>query len=375
MIPRWTRPVLLALVAGSPLPLLAQPVGVDRDMAQEAYVAGDFDAAERILAELLARTPDDPDLLRRSASVDAAQGDLDSAQATIDRAIALAPDDPDIQLARANILFWRGRLEAARAQADAIAVERPDYPGLAALQQSLRRSEDARRLRLRSASVGASVSDARFASGLGQTWYGQRASLSLGWADNAVATLEVDREERRQSDTRVSGRVDLPGGNNRYFVTASATPEADFRERWSIGAGADVAAGRSTALQVDGRFAEYRADDIVVLGAGLRQRLSPNFAVSARTIHLLGGGEDYRFGASLRADYSHPRRPDVFAIISSYPDTEADGTRQLRAAALGTRIAVSQRLTLGVTGEFESREDSYDRLAVALDLRVNFGQP
>jgi len=347
---------------------------IERESVQEAYVARDFERAERILRRLLAEHPDDADLLRRLAAVQAALDDLDAAQATIDRAIVLAPDDPDIQLARANILFWRGRLAEAHAQSDQIVVEYPDYPGLDRLVTSLRQTRRDRALRLQSLGIGTSLSDAAFASGSSQTWYAQRGSISAQWGAGNAVTLDIEREERLATDTRISGRIDLPDASNRYFVTGSVAPNADFRENWSIGGGAEIAFSDTSTLQIDGRFSEYRSDDVVAFGAGLRQRLSPALELSAKSIHLFGGGESYRLGGAIRADYHHSRFPEAFVILASYPDAEVDGTRQLRAVAGGVRFALSEKVALGVTGEFESREESYERAAISVDLRWRIGE-
>ena len=364
---------LAAAVALLPVQAKAQVSAIERDSVQQAYVAGDLDRAEELLTDLLAQKPNDPDLLRRLAAVQAGRDDLDAAQATIDRAMDLAPHDTDIQLARANILLWRGRLDEAQAQRDQIVAEKPDYPGLAPLNAALRQARQDRRLRLRSLGIGTSISHASFASGLGQTWYVQRGSVAAQWGTGNVAAIDIEREERSSIDTRVAGRIDLAGLSSRYFIVGSVTPNADFRENWSLGGGAELDLNDTTTLQFDGRYAGYRSDDVVAVGASLRYRFTPALEVSARSIHLFDGGEDYRLGGTLRVDYRKPRLPELFAIVASYPDAEVDGTRQLRAVAGGARLSLSDRIVLGLTGEYESREDSYERTAFSVDLRWRFG--
>jgi YaiO family outer membrane protein len=372
---RWlTYRVMVAISAAIGLPALAQVSAGDREAVQEAYVTGDFVRAEQLLTGLLAESPEDPDLLRRLAAVQAAKGDLRLAETTIDRAYGLAPEDPDIQLARANILFWRGHIAQAELQAGQIAQRHSDYPGLDTLRVSLRQATDARRLRLRSLGAGASVSDASFASGASQTWYVQRGSVSAQWGEGRSASLDIEREERLATDTHIAGRVDIAEGSNRFFLAGTVTPNPDFRETWSLGGGAEVPLGKHSTLLIDGRFAEYTGDDVAALGFGLRQSLSSRLQLSARSIHLFGGGDDYRFGGALRADYSHPQLADFFAIVASYPDVENDGAQQLRAVAVGARRPLSNRLSLGLTGEYETRENSYDRTAVSLDLRWRIGK-
>ena len=230
-------------LGGLPSQAVGQSESSQRDAAQDAYVAGDFELAERLLGELVTANPADADLLRRLAAVLAARQKLIAAQSTIDRAILLAPDDPDVQLAHANILFWRGRLAEAQAQADKIAVNHPSYPGLSDLLKSLRRARTNRRFRIRSLGAGVSVSDANFKYGSAQIWYVQRGSISTQWGRGSILAVDLEREERATTNTRLTARVDIPEGPNRYFVSASITPEPDFRETWSVGGGADFRLG------------------------------------------------------------------------------------------------------------------------------------
>ena len=344
-----------------------------RAEAQAAYVAGDHAQAARILAELLSERPDDADLLRRLASVQAAQGNLAAAQETIDRALALAPADGDIRLARANILLWRGRLAEARGEADALAAARPGYPGLDTLDTALLHAQSARWLRLFSASAGASFSHASFESGFSQDWFVQRGAAAVTWGPGAIAALDVQREDRGPVDTRIGARLSAPAGKHVLFATGSVTPDPDFRESWSLGGGGDFAVSASDTLLLDGRFSRYSNDDVVALGAGLRHSFTPQFDLTARSIHLFGGGEDYRLGGALRADYRDAGPTDLFAIVASYPDAEVDGTRQLRGVAGGARFALARNYSLGVSAEYENRENSYERTAVSLDLGWRFG--
>lgn len=372
---RWLDIVLVGTLAALAVPAHAQQDAIaDRETAQAAYANGDFDQAKAILGHLLRERPDDPDLLRRMAAVEAAMGDLAAAQDTIDRAASLAPQDADIQLARANILFWNGRRDEARVSAEGIRRRHGDYPGLAALERNIARQQRDAALRVQSISVGQSVSRASFESGDTQDWGVTRASLAAGWAASSTAVIEIEREDRTAVDTRVSARVDLPAGPHRVFLAGSATPDADFRENWSVAAGADVQVGARTQLLGDVRFAEYRLEDVTVAGAGIRHYLSDKFVLTGRSIHLFGGGEDYRLGGSIRADYLPANGPSYFAILASYPDAEVDGTRQLRAIAGGVKIDFARHYALRLSAEYESREDSYDRLGFGASLSWLFGQ-
>lgn len=369
------RFILTLLVVLPAIPALAKEPSPEshRVAANEAYLAGNYGEARSLLAELVANNPRDPDLLRQIAAVEAAMGDLDEAQATIDRAMGLAPLDGDIQLARANILLWRKQHSEAERQADDLALTRPDYPGLDQFRLSLRTAQEARMLRFRTLSVGGSVSGTKFASGSRQTWYVQRGSASVGWGEGAVASLEVERENRLLTDTRIAALVDVPIGSHRAFLSGSVTPNAEFRETWSLKAGANIAMGPSDWLLLDGQQAGYAGHDVSTIGIGLRHSVAPHLSLTARSIHLFGGGEDYRLGGVVRADYNKANQSGFFLIAASYPDTEADGTRLLRSVAAGARFRLSRRVGLNLTGEHSSRKNSYDRTAISVDLVWNYG--
>lgn len=345
-----------------------QDAAATREAAQQAYVARDFGEARRILEALLVEAPEDADLHRRIAALDAAEGDLAEAQRRIDLALSLSPLDADIQLARANILFWNKRLAEARQQADRVRQAHGQYPGLAELEQKIAAAQDSRRLRLHSVSAGQTLSRARFAQGETSHWETTRASGSVRWGEASGAAIEVERESRDTVDTRLFGRIDLPAGRHRAFAAASVTPNPDFRENWSLSAGAEFDLGTKLYPQFDARFSEYRAEDVGVVGAGARYQLSEAFSLTARAVNLIGGGNGYRLGGSLRADYGRDQGLTAFVLVASYPDAEVDGTRTLRAIAAGVGFEIAKHLSVRLTSEYETRENSYKRAAFGADL-------
>ncbi len=363
----------ICALALAPVPPLAAQEAATRDDAQAAYVAGELSQARAIVEALLIASPQDPDLIRRLAMIEAGEGELDKAQSTIDRALELAPEDADIQLARANILLWRGKLAQAERQADAVRAARPGYPGLAEFDRAAERSRQARQFRLLAVGIGQSFSETELQSGASQSWSSQSAYATFGKVDDLRANIGIEREERLAVDTRATLRLDFGDDGQRFFLSGSVTPNADFRERWSLAAGGDFAVGSRTELLVDARFADYRDSEIFVLRPGLRHHFGDRVTVTAHTINLLGGGEDYRIGAALRGDLGLKGGGGLYASLASYPDTEADGTRQLRSVAVGSFFPITDRLTARIAGEYESRKESYDRTAVMLGLGWSFG--
>lgn len=374
---RFSRILPALLVTAAPLPAIAQEAAAARaaqlDAASEARAAGDFGEARGILLAMLAATPEDPDLLRRLAMVEAGAGNLAEAQARIDRAAALAPDDLDIALARAYILYWRGEFAAAQDAVDAITAREPDYPELGTLRDNLARRPRANRIRLRSLAVSASVSDIAFVNRAGQTWTGQGAAIAVDVGRSNTLTFGLEREDRGPVDTQISGRFDRRLGSGFAYLAATAVPAADFREEWSLAAGGEIAATDRIAASIDLRYAEYATGSIVAIQPGLRFDLGRDLALTGRAINLFGGSEGYRLGGSVRFDYRPASGLSAFAIGASYPDAEADGVRQLRSAALGLTLPLADRVALTAATSYDDRENSYRRLSGTLALTYRFG--
>lgn len=375
MRPAYLLILCLGLTVLNPASLRAQEdSGSPREQAQAAYEAGNFAEAQSLLETLLLQTPDDPDLLRRLAALQAARQQLDAAQASIDRAAALAPHDADIRLARAYILLWRGDLVRSQQEEESLARSHPGYPGLSELQLALENRRRGQGFRLVSATLTQSVSTVRFPSGYHQRWWSQNASLTARAGKNVYASADAQREMRATTDTRISARAAWAGDRQEYFLRASFTPHPEFRESWSVRAGADFGMSARTALLLDTRYARYRLTDASVLGVGLQQDLGSNFRLTGRTIHMFGAGRGYGLGASLRADYAAAGGATYFASFASYPETEANETRQLSAVAAGAAIPIGRGLTLRLTSEYESRASSYKRLSALAGITVRIGE-
>ena len=367
----------LALVATlAAAPLAAQAVAgsesAQLDAVEKARAAGDFDRARALLEPMLAAAPDNPDLLRRMAMIDAGAGRLDQAQRGIDRAAALAPNDLDVTLARGFILAWQGELSAAREAADAIAARDPDYPELSVLRETLARQRAQDRVRIRAASLVFEVSDIKLDSGARSTWTSQGGVLAADLSPVTTVTVGIAREKRRAVDTRLTARMDRRLGSGFAYLSASAVPHPDFQERWSLGAGGETAIASNLTALVDGRVARYDTGTIVAFQPGLRYRVTSRASLTGRAIAIFEGG-DQRLGGAARVDYSLPNEGSLFAIAASYPDAEAGGVRQLRSAAAGVTWPVAKSIAVTAAGSHEDRKDSYRRWSGSLALTYRFG--
>lgn len=372
------RHVLAPALALTAAPLAAaQDAAPTRAMqveaAAQARADGEPGRARAILQGLLATSPQDPDLLRRLAMVEADDGRLEVAQATIDRAADLAPDDLDVALARAYILYWRGDRAGSRDAVAAIAARDPDYPELATLRSALMREEAADGVRLRSLTLGGGLSSITLRNGTSRTWNSQELVAAVDLSRRTTVALGVMREDRGVTDSRLSARIDQRIGDGSGYVAATVVPAPDFQEHWSLAAGGSVPLARGVAALVDLRVAEYDTGTITAVQPGLRVALGGDVSLTGQAINIFGGGEGHRLGGSLRLDYRREDRPSVFAIAASYPDAEADSIEQLRSAALGVTVPLSGPLALTAAGSYEDRASSYRRWSGNLALTYRFG--
>lgn len=342
------------------------------ELLAEAQAENDFERARQLLLPMMAASPDDPDLLRRLAMVEAGAGQFDLAMDRIDEAALLAPNDLDIALARGFILYWRGDVAEAERAAIAISARDPDYAELDQLQAALARQDGADNSRIRSIFLVGGLSDITTANGFSQTWNSQALGAAFNVLRDNTVTLDVMREERSAIDTRLSARGDHRLADGFVYFLATAVPAADFQERWSVGTGGELKAMQSVAALIDLRVADYQTGTITSVEPGVRVALDEDFAVTGRAINIFGGAEGYRLGGSVRLDFGRERETALFLIAASYPDTEADGVRQLRSLAAGVRLPIAECIALTLAGSHENRQNSYRRYAGTMALTYRF---
>ena len=343
------------------------------EAATHARSVGKLERARDILQGLLTASPQDADLLRRLAMVEADDGRLHAALETINRAAGLAPDDLDVALARAYILYWRGDLSGSQAAVAAIVARDPDYPELATLRSALMREAAADGVRLRSVTLGGGLSSITLRNGASRTWNNQELVAAVDLSRRTTLAVGVMREDRGAIDNRLSARVDQRIANGSGYIAATLVPAPDFKEHWSLAAGGSVPMAQGVAALIDLRVAEYDTGTITAVQPGLRVALGGDFALTGQAINIFGGGGGHRLGGSLRLDYRRENQPSVFAIAASYPDAEADSVEQLRSAALGVTVPLSGPLALTSAGSYEDRANSYRRWSGNLALTYRFG--
>lgn len=359
---------VLSALALLPTPVSAQITTAD---VRLAFERGDPARAVVILTSLLDASPDDPDLLRRLAGAQAATGNYAAALGSIDRARALAPDDLDVRLARARILLWSGDRNGAKAETAAVSAINPAYPDLAETERAISNGQNSRARGGVSGSFGVAGVDTR---GGNQAWSIVTVSGYAQLGPLSTLAITAEREQRRTTDTRLSASYDRRIGTASFHIGATITPNADFREQWSVNAGGEMPIIDHVKLLGDIRYARYSNTQVTVVEPGLSTDIAKGrLALTARSIVLFQRGDETRVGALLRSDLNVRGDRSLFVIAATYPDTEAGITRQVRSAAIGGALPLSGRLILRIAGEYEARAQSYTRKAVTFGLSWRYG--
>ena len=206
-------------------------------------------------------------------------------------------------------------------------------------------------------------------------------SLSTTWRSftlGAVAplrrsalTLEGTTERRSgTTDTRLSAQIDATlGPRLSGYVTLAGTPDAHFRESWSLAGGLDWALGKRVGLTLDARRASYPAGAFTSLAPALRvtPRAVP-LEVSAKWINLWDPGGRHWQGWSVKAGWDLSDRARLVAGYARYPDVEAGVARTMRSAYAGATMPLGQRLTRRLTVTRDVREGSYAGTGAMLGL-------
>lgn len=233
------------LMAGTPQSVAADPGRSPIDQAVAARNAGDYMAAITLLEAERSRRPGDATILRLLGTSYAFAGRHDEAIAVLRQARAIAPADQDIALALARAYLWTGRVDDAATTLAEVEAAEPSHLELPALRVSIANARrDQRKLGdPATLSLSQSVADVAFDRGGGATWYSSSVELALPVPGRTIMTGSVERESRQGTvDTRVALRADRRiGASSSGYIEATATPNADFREHWSVRGGGETA--------------------------------------------------------------------------------------------------------------------------------------
>ncbi|MFM2130024.1 MAG: hypothetical protein RL477_1570 [Pseudomonadota bacterium] len=410
--------------------------------ADDALRAGRFDGAIEILARLRNRRPDDPEILYRLGRALAFAGRYDESLAVLDRAAILRPNDMDIRLAIAQTDFWGGRIEAAERSLAPVLAAAPDNPdalmlkgrllfarqipaaaetlflrvlalrpgdrdAMIALADVLMAQGKARPARdLYREALAADASDRALRGRLSEaekaasSW---EADLSGGYSGFARRDAAEWHEEhvalsyRLEQGLRLGGRLEnysrfrrddqtfkITGAHGvspafGYGFFAGATPDADFRPRFTAGVDSSARLLQRSAFGLpalvglaEGVFDHYASGDVRTLRIGLEQNLSDRLSLTAMTIQVLGQDDRWRDGWLVRARAAVAEGVAATIGGSVAPETENSTTSNNRSIFAGISWDIDPRTTVRLDILREDRERSYIRNAITLGLRRRF---
>ena len=353
---------------------VAQPVDSRTAEAVAARDAGRTAEAIVLFEALSRERPNDPTVLRLLGTSYAAARRYGDAASALGRAQRLAPADQDIALARARVALWSERFSEASAIADSVAAAEPGNPELRQLRAAIGAARSAgSRIGVTAAQSVSRVSFGGPKANWHETSFGIEARLNR--RTNIVA--DMDRSDRsRIVDTRLAATMNRRvNRQSSAYIGASVTPNADFRERWSLRAGGEARVRGAIVVTLDARHADYGASDVSVLEPGIRaETRDGRFALAVRSINLWDEKGDHRGGWAGRVDAAASSNVRLFAGGASYPGTEAGLTRRVDALFAGTDIGVTNALSLRVTFDHERRVETYRRTGVTIGLRWRPGE-
>ncbi|WP_028055730.1 YaiO family outer membrane beta-barrel protein [Sphingobium bisphenolivorans] len=368
---------LIAIIAAAP----AAAVSMSREQlvreAEAALARKDSKAAVALLERAADRFPGDADILRRLGAAYAFNGRYRQSIATLQRAKAIAPDDLDIRLALARTYLWSGDRSSASREVNAVKSRDASNAEAGQILSQLTASPSPDRPS--GAGFGVAVnqrlSDVSLESGADRTWSETSLAVFGPLGRSTSFSLEADREDRKTAvDTRLQARVDHRFSSAwRGYATVAATPDADFREKWSVGGGLEGDLTSVVTLVADLRHAEYRDASITIFQPGMRLNdRSRALSATVRMINLWDEEGTHRAGVSGRIDKEFAGGALVYAGAATYPDTEAGITRQVNSWFLGGALPLSKRVTLRAGIDRDRRESSYTRKGGSLGLQFRF---
>ena len=369
---------LLALLALS-LASAAPPAGPGDPAAaySEAVAArraGDPARAAKLLREVVAARPDDADAHLQLGLALMALGREAEAETALRRTLAIAPAYDDARIALARLAQRRGQPEAALAELEPVGPSNLEAAGL--------------RTRLSAGPEPAEAIRYRWSLDLD----GSYSSLDRGQSDwrEGSAELRYRADERTSLGASVQaarrfGTTDVYGelrvdrrisGGARLYASVGATPDADFRPEWQVGAGGSLRLRKGPAATVatlDARHAEYRAGGISTLTPGAEQYFAGGKAwITGRWINIFEEGGRRHTGWLARGDVMASPRLRLFAGIADAPDLDRGIVTETRSLFGGASFDLDRRTTLRFSAARESRETGADRVQLGIGLGLRF---
>lgn len=351
-------------------PLYAQQAPASPyERAVTARLAGRPTEAVQLLEPLVAAEPRNADAQVQLGYAYLALDRLDAAETAFGAALAVAPDYADARLGLARIAQRRGDRAKALAALDAIGPGNADADALraqiAADPAALRWSFD----------IDASYA---FLDGPQPDWKQVDFQLRHAASERTAVAARVEIADRfDNTDVYLEGLVDqVLGDGVRGYLLLGATPDADFRPQWQIGAGGSVrvtGGGSATVLTLDVRHAEFVTGTVQTVNPGIEQYLADGRAwITARWINVFDDFSGHQSGYFLRGDVQPSEGFRLFAGFSDAPDTEQGVVIDTRSYFGGVVFDLGANLTARLSASFEDTEVGADRTQVGAGLGWRF---
>lgn len=138
----WPVLLLLVLLPAAPARAVFPPADSDPDMpaARQAIEAGRYELGLDLLAKVLERLPEDPDVLVYVAFAHRRLGDRDRAMAAYEQALARDPRHPGALAYQGSLFLELGRRDAAEANLARLAAGCGDCPERETLAREIARA-------------------------------------------------------------------------------------------------------------------------------------------------------------------------------------------------------------------------------------------
>ena len=369
-VPRKLRQPLV-LIAALLLVSAAPPAGGDPyEAGVAARHAGEHGRAVELLTQAAAAEPANADAhLQLGLALMAAGRDAE-AEAALRRTLELAPAYEDARIALARIAEGRGDRAGALVELERVS---PTHADAASLRARLAGPEAPEHLwSLDLDGSYSSLDEGR------QDWREGTVNVRYQASETTAVGATVEAA-RRFGETDVYGelRLDQRVSEDAWvYVSAGATPNADFRPEWQVGAGGSLrvrSGPTATVLTIDARQARYRAGDIQTVAPGIEQYVAGGRAwLTGRWINIFDERGRHHSGWLARGDLQASDRVRLFAGAADAPDVSEGIVLDTFSLFGGISVDFTERTTLRLSLAHEDRERGSDRLQFGLGLGLRF---
>jgi YaiO family outer membrane protein len=356
----------LLLVSAAPPP----GEGSDYDRGVAARHAGDNERAIALLRSVVAVEPDNADAHLQLGLALLAAGRLDEAERSLRRTIEIAPAYEDAHIALARLAQRRGDRAGALRQLEAVNPANPEAAGLRTQLEGGAAAD--RRWQVNIDGSYSSLDEGR------QDWREGTVNVRYQASETTAVGATVEAA-RRFGETDVYGelRLDQRVSEDAWvYVSAGATPNADFRPEWQVGAGGSLrvrSGPTATVLTIDARQARYRAGDIQTVAPGIEQYVAGGRAwLTGRWINIFDERGRHHSGWLARGDLQASDRVRLFAGAADAPDVSEGIVLDTFSLFGGISVDFTERTTLRLSLAHEDRERGSDRLQFGLGLGLRF---